>query len=747
MQVCDDFARKYASSSFVLAVRVQGVIVLISRGELFRQRSELAGGAARLTSESQGYLRTSVRLLEALSQDIVDQLRTGSRLRPKQASDLSRDQLLALQKNARFQLARAFRNQGQTYPPESPDRDNALRRAIEILSQLGRLSAVDPLVWRSRLEEIVCFRLMKNYAAADAKIRELLADEPPPKIVLQTRAQQARVLLAQGKMQDAVALLGQGREVQGVIDADFDLAHLETWLAAWRESLDANQKEDAAQWQEKAVATVKDIERLHSPYWARRAEALLAKNVTGAGVPGDLALRIRSAQGLYRQGQIDEAVNAYDGAAALAEQQGRLEQAFDWRFTAASIEHQRKHFPEAKRRFRELALSQTKHPRAGDAHLMAIYDAAQQARQSSPVKLDEYASLIREHLENWPHAASANQARWYLGRLRQFERKWPEAVAALAGIEVGDEHHAEAVAAMEDCYQNWLAGLADEGQPTAERAQEAAIYFERLLLGSETPPRWPEQWSPADRSAALAASKIRLEYLPDPYARVEQVLSAALAGLPQPPAEWRDKALGPLAVACAGQGKFSAARQALEGAPNANVDDLFWTLTNLSRLAGASTGEAKQELGHLRMAVAQHISSQRARLTPAQQRRFDLLQASAAADSGHQAAALDLLRRLAKENPRDAEAQETLARRLAAADDRATLQEALAKWRELERHSKPDSPRWFRAKYHVADLHFRLGDPQRAAKIIQVTQVLHPDLGGQELKQKFSQLLQRCQQP
>jgi hypothetical protein len=69
----------------------------------------------------------------------------------------------------------------------------------------------------------------------------------------------------------------------------------------------------------------------------------------------------------------------------------------------------------------------------------------------------------------------------------------------------------------------------------------------------------------------------------------------------------------------------------------------------------------------------------------------------------------------------------------------------LLKWRELEKKSPAGSPRWFRAKYAVASLHYRLGNPKQAAKIITLLNVLHPELGGPAMQRQFEDLLRHCQ--
>ena len=70
----------------------------------------------------------------------------------------------------------------------------------------------------------------------------------------------------------------------------------------------------------------------------------------------------------------------------------------------------------------------------------------------------------------------------------------------------------------------------------------------------------------------------------------------------------------------------------------------------------------------------------------------------------------------------------------------------MTKWREIEKRSRPGTTLWFRAKYSQAVAHERLGNTAQAARIVKITQVLHPDLGGAELKNDFLKLLKRCEE-
>ena len=76
--------------------------------------------------------------------------------------------------------------------------------------------------------------------------------------------------------------------------------------------------------------------------------------------------------------------------------------------------------------------------------------------------------------------------------------------------------------------------------------------------------------------------------------------------------------------------------------------------------------------------------------------------------------------------------------------DAKSLQTALKKYREVARRTRPQTQRWFAAKYGEATARLRLGDPQKAAVIIRTTRVLYPDLGGKQWRVRFEKLLAEC---
>ena len=57
----------------------------------------------------------------------------------------------------------------------------------------------------------------------------------------------------------------------------------------------------------------------------------------------------------------------------------------------------------------------------------------------------------------------------------------------------------------------------------------------------------------------------------------------------------------------------------------------------------------------------------------------------------------------------------------------------------------PGSLPWIEARYGLALAYFRSNKPKDAVHLIDATAILHPDLGGAELKEKFIKLRRRIE--
>jgi tetratricopeptide (TPR) repeat protein len=744
-EVTYEFAARLPSSPWNVLVKTQAALVLVARGELALAQSKLAGDSQQPLTEARNNLRLAARQLGETADDIAARLQQPPTRRDE--STPARDELLGLQRNVAYHRARALRLQGESYPADSPDRLNSLTQAHELIRPLAQLSEADPLSALCRLEEIVCLRLMNDHQGALRRIEAALKQMTlPPAVALATRAEHLRLALDLKRIDAALALAEQGRRHQDATSAELDLALVEVYVAASREASEQDDNEAAVRHQSQAATLIAEIEKMHGPYWTRRAESLLAKTTDNKSpLPtGDLQVLIRTAEGHLQNRHFEAAVGAYDRARQFAEQAGASSRAFELAHAAASIEQQRGDHQAAAGRFRQLAKSMPRHAEAGNAHLLAISNVAAEARKQQPPQLDEYASLLEEHIQLWPEGKSSEQAHWLLGRLREHEGKLEQAIASYQKVPVDHPQFAAAIEGIANSYARLTSQLEQRGEPIKELQTAAARYFESLFVSADG--RLPERWSPSQRLAATTAARIWMQTEPPDAARAERILNAAIEGAADAPQAWKATATTLLVLSLVAQQKYDESQTRLQALSAGAAQELVALVDPLQAADNATPTTPQQTAGlaNLKREIVRLLGPRRGELDEPQQLKLARFEAQLLASTGKLDEAIERYQQLARAQPRDGQIQEELASLLLEKGDSASLQAALVKWREVEQQSRTATPRWFRAKYHLALTHERLGNKAQAAKLITLTQVLHPELGGPQWKPKFLELLARC---
>ncbi len=744
--VVGDYLQAFPDSPRRLLIELQDALTWLAQGELARQEAQVVSGQEPLVEQARQSLRRAASALEQIAEEVEIALRQQLRRPNEDGQTLSATELAALEKNVAYQLARVYRNQAECYPPGSPDRANSLTQALERLTRLAQLAVADAMVWRARLDRVTCARLLGDLPQASQALTALVQGEPPVEIALQAQAEKIRLLLASDQVDAALAAVEQGRTLHGESSADLDFAHVEALVAAWKKASASQDADEAARWQRRAALRVQQIEREHGPYWMRRAEMLLGRSV-GTTAGDDVEALARAAASLYRSGQIDEALSTYDRATTQARNQNARERAFELAFTAAAIAHEQGRHAEAARRFRALAHAQPEHARAGEAHRLAIVNLAQQARSGTEAEraaaLAAYRAALEAHLQRWPNDPSADAVRRWLGDLHRARSEWPQAVALYKQVSRGSEPFAAVVPALAESYAKWIAAQKAAGEPHTAIAHEAAEHFQKYLSTSAA--AGAENDSPVDRFCALTAAKMLLDAGPNGAAEAERVLAQALEKASDAPAAWRSEAATRLVYALAVQGRHDEAARVMDRISSGSTDGLIGLLETLNALAAEAPPTMRGALAGLQLRTLALLEPRRAELREDQRKAFDTGRAAALRSAGRTAEALRAYEQLAETYPEDGDVQQARAELLQNTTDPATLRQALKLWREIESKSRPGGERWFTARYAQAEALYRLGEKEQAAKLVRLTAVLHPELGGAVLRAKFERLLTLCQ--
>jgi hypothetical protein len=734
-----EFQRTHAGHPQLLLIRVQDGLTLLAQGELAQQEAEAASAGPKAMAAAAEQLRTAAKALDAVN-DALDKEIPLRRSKPPAASELSSDELVRLQFNVKLHLAKAQRLQALCYPADSRDRKALLLATLESLNAaVSRLDSEDELAARMRVVQMTCYRELGQLNDAHRVWKLLDREQVSSEWRRASLAEAARLFIAAKRPKEALALLDEPEraDLTRVPDAELDLARLEAVLAV----AGLGDEKERTQWQRAAAALAQRIDATHGRAAGRRADqlvmSLLPKDATG----GNIDLLARVADNLYIKRQIDEALATYDKAAAEANAAGNSSREFELRYKAGLVEQHEKHFAAASARFERLAIDLKNHPQAAEAHLIACWNKAQQAREDEAAATT-YISLLREHVSRWPQSATADQARLWLGQWHKAREEWAEAYAAYSEVSHTAKEFPAAVSAAGQCAREQLAQLVAKGEKAEEIASEHVNRFSTIAQNRDAGSKNATEQA---RQAALIAAELAMEYVPSGHSRAEKVLRDTLSASADADAAWKSEATSLLIAAVAGQ---SGRREEAEKLLQSLASDGGQLLKLLDRLAATSkrAGErTRKDLAAIELDVIDRLSSDKARFDSGQQKELERLRAESLAQLGRRDEALQVYSALAKSLPNNGAVQEAYADLLGQSTDKMSRNAALTLWRQIASKSPPRSERWCKAKYSIARLQADLGDRKSAATLCLFLLETPPGLsetGWQELFEKLQRELE-----
>jgi hypothetical protein len=737
-QVARDFERQHADHPQLFLIRVQDALTLLAQGELAAQEAEAAHADAQAMQQAAEQLRAAAKLLDDIQSALEKEI-AARRGRTVRDEELSAEELQRLQMNVGLQLAKARRAQAMCYPAESRDRKALLLATLDALERaVAKLDAADELAGQMRVAQMAVLRQLGRLQDAQRIWPLIENDDMPGEIRRAGLAEAARLLVAAGQPEKAIAMLDNDRfaAFASTADPELDLARLEAILAAAKKAAEAKNDNEQTKLQRLAAALAQRIDQQHGRAWGRRADQLVTSLVPSDAMVGNVDLLARVADNLYVKQQIDEALAAYDKAAEAARASGDQKREFELRYKAGLVEQQRKQFAAASARFERLAIELKDYAQAPEAHLLACWNKAQQARNDQAAT-SAYVQMLEEHLQRFPNAATTDQVRLWLGGWHQSRRAWSQAFAAYSGMREDAKDLPAAIANAAFCARSELAELREKDKLTEQSAKTAIQFFQQVAQSQEAAVE-------ARQQSALFAAELLMEHVAGGHAPAERLLKDALKTWPEADDAWRSDASSLLAAAVAGQaGRRGEAQQML-----ADVgDDPAKLLALLERLAATSQRASQRtrvDLAQLELDVIERLKPQASRLSSAQQQLLAQLRAAALATAGERDKALAEYAALAKASPNSGAIQEAYAELLAQGDDKASHEAALAKWRWIAAKSPPRTERWWKAKYAVAELQKKLGDASSAATLCRYLLETPRGIDDAEWKTRFEQLLRSC---
>lgn len=412
--------KKFQSRPFFQ--EIQQTLDALARAEIAREEATLVGKQHGELDAIRKQCRQAILQLRSLETSLAELLRKSYQTRPSQrdANEWTTRELESLRRNLKVELARAYRNQALCYADASPDRMNALNIALKHLQDVIAQPLNESSVWRGRVEQIICLRLLKKNDVVREELERWRAGAPPKKITARFFGEELLLDLSEGEVERAWALATdqfakkQARGDDVVLVPQRDDAVFQVLLAMRRQSSAAQ----ATEFTRRATEQLQYIAITHGPYWRRRAEVYFGRALAERLDTDDPQLLAYAAASQYASGNLSAAIKTYDRIAAL--QTDDVGRQFQTQKTVAAIVRQNKQTTDALTRFRKLALQYPQHEEAASMHLIAIGQAAKISRTAPAEKQGEtferYHALLKEHLLHWPQAPSAKKVRTWLDR-------------------------------------------------------------------------------------------------------------------------------------------------------------------------------------------------------------------------------------------------------------------------------------------------------------------------------------------
>ena len=751
-EVAKTFNESFADEPRAILVQVQDALIDLAAGRVLRMEREVGRADESSRQQALADLRSAIRKLESLDEAIEEAIPQA--FREKEDTEALRgEQLLALRQRVRFQRGLALQNQALLFAPD--DRLNRIDALSEVLREMGELVDTVPkeneLWWRAQIERAESLRLLAQYDECSRLLNSLPKEPPRSSLNTAIQVQRTRLQLAQGNAEAALRSAVSWREKQQAADPELDLAILTSMLMLADQSPDGSDTQQ--KWQEQAVAMSRQIQTLHGPFWGRRASLELVGNSGQQPQIGNVDILLQLGDENYLKGQYDEALQAYQRAAEEANKNGGGDRQFDAARKAGLLQQQLKRYQAAAETLSAIALEFPDHELAAGTYLQAAWNLGQAAREDTGL-LTEYVETLEQCLEQWPNSEAAEQARLWLGKIYEFQKRFTAAVDVYLGVPGDSPRYANAVALAQAAADQALSNNADDTQRTVVANTLASAFADRIPTDDR------EGWSDAEIQVGLEAARLMLLHGENRQRRAGEILRRLLEA-----AEFDDNeavrsdpvrsdpirseiAALQLVESLQQAGNGSQSAEQLQQIANVPTDSLLQIAATLARLQDSQVAQQTSNgsrIAPMLTAIAAQLLDPNRQLTDEQQREVKRYQIAGWQATGQIDEAIAANRELLKSNPRSGDILESLASVLSQSKDKSDWEESLTRWRQLAQGSLPNSERWFRAKYHTAAMLDQLGRKDEAVRLLRFTKETPPGWDAAPNRDELEALLKRLQ--
>lgn len=709
VETLESFSRENPGHAQERSFELQEAVYLWAKGRTLAQQAALASDEPGLTRAKQA-LDLAIGRFESLLTELGP------------ARDL-------LAQNARYRLAQALVDRGELEATSSSGRRALYDRSMDALDQAVTTASLAGYVHLLRAKILTDLGRLDE---AEAAVTASSAASPPPPEADQLKAR-VEIAVGRGLFRESVAAV----EASGLDPIAKDAEALGIRLAERARSkgpardqaeLDAFRRARALRGSDRPEARLA---------LTRLAGEISVPGGSGTGEDFDLLADLQ-----LRLGRRDRAAELSRLGAERAMERGERERAATLRYRSGAILFQSGDYVAASQilgRVADDSSADAVRPKAGLLRAIALGRGL--SRRSPGITAAAYTQALETQIRDYPEDPTASEARWLLGGVRMAEGRRADAEKLWAQIPPGHARWLEArLATAEGCQADLEQLLI--GADRAEISQ--AIEATRKAIDAAR-----AEATTDDQRDRLELQKSR--YLLTPGASSPELVSRTCERLTTTAhhESLRLEAKRLRVVAQVQLGRYAdaerLARELVDGREAPSEDH---ALLDTAALIDRSAVIVESDIDRRRIGlILRHLTEKIIA-------RVDHLDARDQVEARLRHARALILSGDSREGRR---ALEPVSLAAASLSD-GQLRDLADSFALLDAHDlavdvqrlrvarlSSGSPAWFEARYGMALGYYRSGKLDQARKIIDTDSILHPDLGGAELRAKFERLRSRLE--
>jgi TolA-binding protein len=627
--------------------------------------------------------------------------------------------------NLRYRLAQAIADRSGLDPEEDPARISAEREAMALLDE--SISTPGLKSFAILLKGQLGNRLgLYGQAQMEIQQAEKLVPPPSPESLIE-----AKVIALVGRRQfpEATQAIGEAKVAEPLKNA----LKLKILIAQRRQMTPGRERRDL----DDQAFTVAERLRGSSRPEGRRGLMELARNIDEPGPSSPPEWWDLLAEGHLRLGNPTRAGRLDAKGADRADLAGAPDQAASLRYKAGAYLFEAGKFSEADQRLTRVIDSPTasKDLKARAGMLRSLARGRALATQETGASRDAYIASLEAQVRDFPSEASTGEARWLLGQIRLSAGKPDDAVTLWSKIVPSHPRWLEA--------QVLSADLRREAVEIQRINRDSAAINALMEIARKSLQAAIAQAKDGTEQASLKLQLARLELIPE-TGKAALALDAAdrvLKGAATSEQHRTARLYRMVALAEANRG-LEAEKVAQTEAKDENLAGLLPTLRLLDRAASESESDVtRRRIGLISGVMTNRIIDHLDQIPANLQDEARLHHVRALLLAGDQVASK---KELTSWGGFTGSPDDEMLRELA---DTYVRLDAFALSIDVERFRasrlSPGTLPWFESRYGLALAYYRAERPKDARQIIDATAILHPELGGGELRAKFERLRQK----